>query len=60
MIQPAEIQDLHDRPSDELRDLVAHIAGILAYRERADGTEAVAIYRRIGDRLEAQKRGGMQ
>lgn len=32
MISPSDILDLHARPSDELRQVMAHCAGILAHR----------------------------
>jgi hypothetical protein len=49
MILPHEIHALHDRDSEDLRGLAAHIAGILAQRDGCD--ESAAVFQRIGDRL---------
>ncbi len=46
-----EVQDLNERPSEVLRNIAAHIAGILAHRDADGGRQAATIYRRIADRL---------
>jgi hypothetical protein len=51
-----EIQDINDRPSEELRVLVAHIAGHLAHRDGDGGTETAKTFRRIADRLTGEPR----
>jgi hypothetical protein len=48
-MSPADLQDLHDRPSEELRELAAHIAGVLAHRH--GDAEAAAVFGRIGAAL---------
>lgn len=40
MINPDDLQDLNDRPSEELREVMAHCAGIIADR---NGEENAAI-----------------
>lgn len=47
MIEPREIQELHDRPSEELRELMAHCAGICAHRDGDGGLQISMALRRI-------------
>lgn len=56
MISPDEIQSLHDRPSEELRELMAHIAGIHAHRDGDGGALIATTMRRVADRLTCQPR----
>jgi hypothetical protein len=56
MIEAREVQELHDRPSEELRELMAHCAGIHAHRHGSHDT-AVALTR-IAYALEANERKG--
>lgn len=56
MIRPEEIQALHDRPSEELRALMAHVAGIHAHRDQDGGRTIGTAMRRIADRLTGQPR----
>jgi hypothetical protein len=49
MISPAEVHGLHARTSEELREIAAHIAGILAQRDGCD--EVAAMYLRVSERL---------
>jgi DNA-binding winged helix-turn-helix (wHTH) protein len=51
-----ELQDLNDRPSEELRGLAATIAGICAHRDGDGGAETAKTLRRIADRLTGQPR----
>jgi hypothetical protein len=45
MITPDFIQDLHDRPSEELRQIMAHCAGI--HVERHGGEQTARALTRI-------------
>lgn len=45
MIEPAFIQDLHDRSSEELREIMAHCAGI--HVERHGGEQTARALTRI-------------
>lgn len=56
MLRPDEIQALHDRPSEDLRALMAHIAGIHAHRDQDGGQIIATAMRRIADRLTGQPR----
>lgn len=56
MIRPDEIQRLHDRPSEELRALMAHCAGICAHRDGDGGASIATALHRIADRLTGQPR----
>ena len=47
----ADIANLQDRDTEELREMAAHVAGVLAFRDGCD--KSAAVYHRIGDRLEA-------
>ncbi len=51
-----DIRALEDKPSEELRELTARIAGILAFRDEDGGLQVATIYRRIADRLTGQPR----
>lgn len=55
-VTPTELQDLHDKPSEDLRGWVAHIAGIPAHRDGDGGLQTAIVYRRITDRLTGQPR----
>lgn len=51
-----ELQDLSQRPDEDLRVLAAHVAGILAHRDGDGGVLTATTYRRIADRLTGQPR----
>ncbi|MCR5876952.1 hypothetical protein [Phenylobacterium sp. J367] len=51
-----DVQDLHDRSSEELREMAAHIAGILAHRDGDGGAQTASAYQRIADRLTGKPR----
>ena len=55
-LSPAQIQDLHDLPSEDLRDLMAHAAGIHAHRDGDGGLVIAAALIRIADRLTCKPR----
>lgn len=50
-LSPAQIQDLNDMPGEDLRDLMAHAAGIHAHRDGDGGALVAQALRRIADRL---------
>jgi hypothetical protein len=56
VIEPREIQTLHDRPSEELRELMAHCAGICAHRDGDGGALIATALERIAYRLRYQPR----
>lgn len=56
MISPQDIQDLHDPPSEELRELIAHAAGIHAHRDGDGGLRISDALRRVADRVSCQPR----
>jgi predicted TPR repeat methyltransferase len=51
VIRPDLLQDLHDMPSEDLRQLIAHAAGIHAHRDADGGGLMAQALRRIADRL---------
>lgn len=51
-------QELPSLANNELRDLAAHIAGLLAHQ--LGDAVAAQLYRRIADRLELRTEGVMQ
>lgn len=55
-MRPDLIQELHDMPSEELRLLIAHAAGIHAGRDGDGGLLMAQAMRRIADRLELRRR----
>jgi hypothetical protein len=56
MLEPAFIQDLNDRPSEELREIIAHAAGIHAHRDGDNGEKMSEALARIACRLRLQPR----
>lgn len=56
MIRPDVIQDLHDMPSEELRELIAHAAGIHAHRDGDGGLVMADALYRVADRLTGKPR----
>lgn len=56
MIAPGLIQELHDLPSEELRLVIAHAAGIHAHRDNDGGALMADALRRIADRLDLKPR----
>jgi hypothetical protein len=56
MISPAQIQDLNAMPSEDLRSLMAHAAGIHAHRDGDGGLLIADALHRIADRLESKPR----
>lgn len=55
-LSPAQIQDLHDLPSEDLREMIAHAAGIHAHRDADGGILMAEALRRVSDRLTGQPR----
>lgn len=56
MISADQIQTLHDMPREELREVIAHAAGIHAHRDGDGGGLIAEALRRIADRLTGQPR----
>lgn len=56
MIAPEEIRALNERPSEDLRQLMAHCAGICAARDGDGGKLIAIVLDRIADRLRYRPR----
>lgn len=56
MITPADIRALKDRSSEDLRQLIAHAAGIHAHRDGDGGALIACALERVAERLRYQPR----
>lgn len=56
MISPEFIQDLNDRPSEELRLIIAHCTSIHAHRDGDNGQAIARSLARIAARITLQAR----
>lgn len=56
MVDRALIQTLNDMPREDLREVIAHAAGIHAHRDGDGGGLIASALRRIADRLTGQPR----
>lgn len=56
MIDGELIQDLNDRPSEELRQVIAYCAGICAHRDGDGGLLISEALYRVADRLSGKPR----
>jgi hypothetical protein len=56
VLRPDLIQELNELPSEDLRQVIAHAAGIHAHRDGDGGLVTADALRRIADRLTGQPR----
>ena len=56
MLTPETIQELHDLDSEDLRQLIAHAAGIHAHRDQDGGIQIGDALIRVAFRLRYQPR----